>query len=126
MALAVGPNVDDDLLARHQVALGAAAFTVDLARPTSGDDLARHLGRAPTTVAYLLAHCGDDGVELYLDYVRKVFSDDVWEWAEAMRLRPHWDDRHPLVVLNGCHALQSSSGTPSASPTSSLRRAHRG
>ena len=101
LTLAVGPRVDEQLLARHREALGAAAFTVDLGRPASGDDLADLLARAPTTVAYLLAHCGNDGVELYLDYGRRVFSGDVWEWATAMRLR-NWGDRHPLVVLNSC------------------------
>lgn len=116
LTLAVGPAMDPALVRRHETALAAAGPALSVSWPASRRDLADHLAHEPTDVACLLTHCGygdGGGDDVFLDYVQQVKADHVSTWIQDTRVWPvtHWSDRHPLVVLNGCHTVHATSAT---------------
>jgi hypothetical protein len=117
--LAADSSLDRRLTARH----------VDLLRrrltePVFGelpvateDELARALGPPTADIVYLYCHSGYEqrgsgAADRYLnfgDYF--IEAQNVNLWGLTVWPDPHWPLRHPLVVLNGCHTTESTSGT---------------
>jgi len=82
------------------------------------NDLASALGPELMDVVYFYCHSGYErrsqagAVDRYLslgDYWIEPLNVNMWAmtcWPD-----PHWPHRHPLVVLNGCHTTEATSGT---------------
>jgi hypothetical protein len=83
-------------------------------------DLANALADENMDVAYLYSHCGYDKISLRAAPApslrfgpRAVGALDISSWARSSRWpRPHWPNRRPLVVLNGCHTIEVTSTMP--------------
>ena len=39
---------------------------------------------------------------------------DIAAWARTAWPYPHWPNRRPLILLNGCHTVEATSGTLNA------------
>jgi hypothetical protein len=112
-----GPDLDDRGRQTHIAALRATlgAELRHLDRPTA-DALGAALGR-DVDVVYLFCHSGRDIAaagsppDPYLHFDRKVTPTDVSQWIETDWPVNHWSDRHPLVVINGCHTVETVSGS---------------
>jgi hypothetical protein len=117
--LAADSSLDRGIAARH-----VAQLRQRLTEPVFGqlpvtteDELATALGPATVDVLYLYCHSGYEqrgagAADRYLtfgDYY--VEAQNVNLWAMTVWPDPHWPQRHPLVVLNGCHTTESTSGT---------------
>jgi hypothetical protein len=98
----------------------------------SSHDLAVALGPEEIDIAYLYCHCGYQKLsERTLPSVAlRLGSDsigplDVSKWARSRRLWPipHWPNRKPLVVLNGCHTVDFTSSTLSDFVSAFINRA---
>jgi tetratricopeptide (TPR) repeat protein len=82
------------------------------------DELAGALGPESMDVVYFYCHSGYEqqsrgaaGHYLNLgDYYIEPINVNMWARGGVWP-RPHWASRHPLVVLNGCHTTEVTSGT---------------
>lgn len=118
---AVGGTLDQDLTNVHVGRLREGPPACKLHQPTiaTEEDLVSALTPEAMDVVYFYCHCGYDrrsplaAADRYLDFggytVKPV---DITRWArrpatDALR----WRRRRPLVVLNGCHTTETTSGT---------------
>jgi hypothetical protein len=117
---AIGADLDEKLTEKHvrrlRKQLGEAVLDP---RIDSHSALADELIGTEMDIAYLYAHCGNQRVgnggapTLYLQYGTDPVGPleiDIWS-SKRRKPRLNWQDRRPLVVLNGCHTLQRSSAT---------------
>lgn len=56
---------------------------------------------SPSTAAFSAMRLG----------VESVAPTDIVAWSASDWPEPHWPARHPLVIINGCHSVEFSSGT---------------
>lgn len=114
-----------DLKNRTGLAVEAPAIETDA-------DLARALAGEVSDIAYLYCHCGyfelieGGSKSLYLNFGdAQVGTSTIGKWARKASVwpRPHWPQRKPLVVLNGCHTVERTSGTLSNFVESFINRA---
>jgi hypothetical protein len=82
------------------------------------NDLADALGPESMDVVYFYCHSGYDKRSESGAADRYINLGDYWieplnvsMWARTSWPDPHWPHRHPLVVLNGCHTTEVTSGT---------------
>jgi hypothetical protein len=81
------------------------------------EELARALDPPLSDVVYLYCHSGYErrgagAADRYLtfgDFLIEAMTINLW--AMTLWSDPHWPQRHPLVVLNGCHTTEATSGT---------------
>jgi len=118
---AVGGTLDQDLTAVHVDRLRDGPPACRLDQPAIGteSDLVSALKPEAMDVVYFYCHCGYDrrsqlaAVDRYLDlggYTVKPV--DITRWARSIEWEfPHWPRRRPLIVLNGCHTAETTSGT---------------
>jgi len=98
------------------VSLGPAFWHPDI---SGREDLRRALAGETMDVIYLYCHCDYDlaspshGYDLRLRLGEDAFTpSDVNMWTRIPPWpRPHWPNRHPLVVINGCHTAEMVTGT---------------
>jgi hypothetical protein len=117
------PSMTGDDVTRHLARLEDSAAGVHVNRPTLGAaaDLAAALAPESMDVVYFYCHCGyvaghpEAPADRYLKLgTFNVQPLDIARWARgwhAAGLRPHWPSRRPLMVLNGCHTAEFTSGT---------------
>jgi hypothetical protein len=116
--VAVGSDLDDDLTARHLDALRRGLGDATAGPPIdSKDALGAALAAERMDVAYLYCHCGylrlseRAAPSVYLPFGGKRIGPlTIDAWAAGWP-RPHWPTRKPLVVLNGCHTVDTTSST---------------
>ncbi len=118
--LAADSKLDRRLTEAHVSQLQARlpAGAVARAPVATETELASALGPESMDVVYFYCHSGYEAQSRgaaghYLNfgdyYIEPI---DVNMWARsAVWPRPHWGSRHPLVVLNGCHTTEVTSGT---------------
>ncbi|WP_345541978.1 CATRA system-associated protein [Phytohabitans rumicis] len=118
--LAAGSDLEPEITVRHVSALRAALGAAAVASPTidSSTALAHALAGESMDVAYLYCHCGyrqtsdREPPSSYLVFGGgHVDPLDVDAWTYAPWPSRHWATRRPLVVLNGCHTVDVTSGT---------------
>jgi len=112
-----GPDLDDPGRRAHIAALRATlGEELDHLDRPGADTLGAALG-GEVDVVYLFCHCGRDASVVgappdpYLHFDRKITPTDVNQWIETAWPGDHWLDRHPLVVINGCHTVETLSGS---------------
>lgn len=117
--MASDSNLDRPLTQTH-VAQLKAQLPEDALAPApveTEEALAEALGPESMDVVYFYCHSGyqrqgKGAVSHYLNfgsyYIEPI---DVSMWARVHWPNPHWPQRHPLVVLNGCHTTETTSGT---------------
>ena len=119
--LAVGPDLNEKLSSEHINEL-ERQVTVTWNRPPIRvtEELQQELGRESMDVVYLYCHCDYQqdapGVALKpclrFDGTLPITPADISAWAtSAVWPDPHWPDRHPLVVINGCRTTELQSGS---------------
>jgi hypothetical protein len=119
--MAVGPELDGTLREEHIAALDRQV-PIDWARPPIGaiGDIRSQLADDSMDVVYFYCHCdySEDapGVGLIpylrLDATEPLTPSVISAWARsAVWPNPHWPDRHPLVVINGCRTTEWQSGS---------------
>jgi len=115
------PDLDATITRQH-VANLKSRLQKSVSNPAivSSRDLALALGPEDMDVAYLYCHCGyqklsDRAVPSAVLRLgtQSIGPLDVSKWARSPRLwpRPHWPNRKPLVVLNGCHTVDFTNAT---------------
>jgi hypothetical protein len=118
--VAAGTSLDGRLTERHLQRLQVELPDRRIMQPSlpTHQELAAALGPEDMDVVYFYCHCGYDerskiaAADRYLqlgDYTIQPL--DVNLWAETAWPDPHWPRRRPLIVLNGCHTTEFSSGT---------------
>lgn len=131
--VATDRDLDETLTREHLADLGRRLAATVLAPDINTEaDLARALADEVCDVAYLYCHCGyyaltaGGTLSLYLNYGgTRIGTTTIGKWARKPSYwpRPHWPQRKPLVVLNGCHTVESTSGTLSNFVDSFVNRA---
>jgi len=119
LLVATGSGLAEKITVRHLTALQSVlGDAVTSPRVGSDQALADLLADERMDVAYLYCHGAYQQVSaraaptVYLLYGgEKVGPLDINKWAEARWPDPHWPSRKPLVVLNGCHTAEATSGT---------------
>jgi hypothetical protein len=119
VSLAADSSLDGKLSKLHISQLQQSPRRSLLARLPTGseEELARALAPDNTDVVYFYTHCGYEqqsggAVDRYLtlgDVVIYALNVNYWRMTEWRP--PHWAKRPPLVVLNGCHTTEATSGT---------------
>jgi hypothetical protein len=112
-----GPDLDDRGRRAHISALRATlGDELDYVDQPGADALAAALG-GDVDVVYLFCHCGRDfpaagaPPDPYLHFDRKITPTDVNQWIETTWPVDHWSNRRPLVIINGCHTVETLSGS---------------
>jgi hypothetical protein len=68
-------------------------------------------------VVYLYCHCGWTdpaairSADPYLQFADRVGPQQIDAWIRTAPRGPWWTNRHPLVVINGCHTVERVSGS---------------
>jgi hypothetical protein len=108
------------LMARHLRLLAEDLPEHSLSRPpiATSQQLMEALAPEEMDVVYFYCHSGYDRrsakgtvgncLNLGEYQIRPL---DVANWARTGWPARHWQNRHPLVVLNGCHTTEATSGT---------------
>lgn len=119
--VAVGTDLDKKLSSEHISALDRqVAVTWNRPPIYVTNELRRELGQQSMDVIYLYCHCDyvqdAPGVglkpHLRFDDTAPVTPAVISAWAtSAAWPYPHWPDRHPLVVINGCRTVELQSGS---------------
>jgi hypothetical protein len=121
LLIATGDDLDKKITDQHLTNLRAALGN-GIVHPQirHAEDLAIALAREDMDVAYLYCHCGyqklsqraDPSVSLWFGY-QQVGPLDISKWTRSHRIwpKPHWPNRKPLVVINGCHTVDLTSST---------------
>ncbi|GGV28208.1 hypothetical protein GCM10010260_80790 [Streptomyces filipinensis] len=114
---AVGGSLDEHLATAHLDRLRAGPPTCGLSIAT-GTRVAGALGPEAMDIVYFYCHCGYDvrsdtaAADRYLDLGEvRMQPLDITNWARTEWDDPHWPRRRPLVILNGCHTAETTSGT---------------
>ncbi|MFI6567421.1 CHAT domain-containing protein [Streptomyces sp. NPDC050534] len=114
---AVGGSLNEQLTTAHLGRLRDGPPTCGLSIAT-GAEVADALGPEAMDIVYFYCHCGYDvrsdtaAADRYLDLGGvRMQPLDINMWARTVWDDPHWPRRRPLVVLNGCHTTESTSGT---------------
>lgn len=122
VAMVIDPGLDSTLTKRHAESLkkllpGSALQVFTVSDPS---ELARVLAPETMDIAYLYCHGG------YHKMARNALPSsvlrfgtaflhpvDVGSWRRSADFwpRPHWPDRKPLVVLNGCNTTELTTAT---------------
>lgn len=119
--MAIGSDLDGQLRNDHVSALDRE-ISVKWNRPPIriAQDLESQLAAENMDVVYFYCHCDyhEDapgiGLKPYLRFnkAEQVAPSDISAWALSSSWPiPHWPDRHPLVVINGCRTLELQSGS---------------
>jgi len=119
--MAIGSDLDGRLRDDHLGALDRE-ISVRWNRPPIriAQDLESELAAENMDVVYFYCHCDyrEDapgiGLKPYLRFneTEQVAPSDISAWALSSSWpNPHWPDRHPLVVINGCRTLELQSGS---------------
>ena len=119
VGMAADSSLDQRLAKRHLKRLEESPAHSTLARlPTdTEEDLARALDPDDTDIVYFYTHCGYEDLgsgraDRFLTLGdMAVYAQNVNLWATLWNNLDHWSQRPPLVVLNGCHTTESTSGT---------------
>jgi hypothetical protein len=119
VGIAADSSLDQRLAKRHLKRLEESPAHSTLARlPTdTEEDLARALDPDDTDIVYFYTHCGYEDLgsgraDRFLTLGdMAVYAQNVNLWATLWNNLDHWSQRPPLVVLNGCHTTESTSGT---------------
>jgi hypothetical protein len=119
VSLAADSSLDGKLAKRHISQLEQHPGEAFLARlPTaSEEELAKALGPDTNDVVYFYTHCGYEqqsggAADRYLTLGDVMINAlNVHYWRMTAWQPPHWAERPPLVVLNGCHTTEATSGT---------------
>ena len=118
--VAAGASLDGRLTERHLQRLRAELSDRRVTQPrlATEEDLAAALGPETMDIVYFYCHCGYDrrsgqaAADRYLELGGYTVEPiDVNMWARTAWPYPHWPHRRPLVVLNGCHTTEVTSGT---------------
>ena len=113
-------SLDPGLMGRHLRRLGECLPERSVSRPSVATEreLMQVLAPEVVDVVYFYCHSGYERrsrqgtVANYLNLGRyQIKPTDVATWARTSWPCPHWPNRHPLVVLNGCHTTEATSGT---------------
>lgn len=107
--------------ARHLQLLEESLPERSVSRPpiATREQLVHALAPEAMDVVYFYCHSGYDrrsaqgtvGNCLNLGEYQ-IRPSDVFNWVRGGAWPdPHWPDRHPLVILNGCHTTEATSGT---------------
>lgn len=112
----LAPEITHDHVESLTVSLGPAFWHPNI---TGREDLRRELAQEAMDVVYLYCHCDYDlaspsyGYDLRLRLGADAFTpSDINMWTRIPPWpRPHWPNRHPLVVINGCHTAEMVTGT---------------
>lgn len=113
-------SLDPRLMVRHLRRLGECLPERSVSRPSVATEreLMQVLAPEVMDVVYFYCHSGYERrsrqgtVGNYLNLGRyQITPMDVAKWARTSWPCPHWPNRHPLVVLNGCHTTEATSGT---------------
>jgi hypothetical protein len=114
---AVGGSLNEQLTTAHlgRLADGPPSCVLRIA---TGAELADALGPESMDIVYFYCHCGYEvrsdtaSADRYLDLGGvRMQPLDINMWARTVWDDPHWPRRRPLVVLNGCHTAETTSGT---------------
>jgi len=119
---AAGSGLDPDITTRHvttlRTDLGEALRDVEI---RSKDALASALDEERLDVAYLYCHSDNQYLtpqsspsQLLRFGDARIGPLDVTMWARTSWSNPHWPTRKPLVVLNGCHTVETTTATLSS------------
>jgi hypothetical protein len=119
---AAGTGLDADITAHHvttlRTDLGEALRDVEI---RSKDAMATALDEEGLDVAYLYCHSDNQYLTPQSSPTQLLrFGDasigplDVTMWARTSWSNPHWPARKPLVVLNGCHTVETTTATLSS------------
>jgi hypothetical protein len=122
LSFIVAPDVslDPQLTAQHLQRLGKCLPERSVSSPPieTEQDLMQALSPEAMDIVYFYCHSGYEHrsvkgtVSGYLSLGHyRVEPLDVAKWARTCWPYPHWPHRHPLVVLNGCHTAEATSGT---------------
>jgi len=127
------PDLDATITQKHVANLRShLRGTIDYPAIANSHDLALALGPEEIDVAYLYCHCGYQKLSdraapsVFLRLGSQSIGPlDVSKWARSARLwpHPHWPNRKPLVVLNGCHTVEFTSATLSDFVSAFVNRA---
>jgi hypothetical protein len=118
--VAAGASLDGPLTERHLRRLRAGLSGCRLIQPPvpTQEELATTLGPETMDGVYFYCHCGYDrrsdkaAADRFLELGSYTVEPlDVNLWARTAWPYPHWPRRRPLVVLNGCHTTEVTSGT---------------
>ena len=111
-----GPDLDERGCRTHLAALRLAlGDELDHLNRPGADALGAALGK-DVDVVYLFCHCGRDVFaagappDPYLHFDRRSRR-PRHQWIETAWPAGHWRHRHPLVVINGCHTVETLSGS---------------
>ncbi|WP_158795117.1 hypothetical protein [Streptomyces sp. NRRL S-337] len=114
---AVGDSLNEHLTTTHFDRLRQGPPRCQLATAT-GPEVADALAPEAMDIVYFYCHCGYDvrtdtaAADRYLDLGGiRMEPLDIGMWARTVWDDPHWPRRRPLVVLNGCHTTETTSGT---------------
>ncbi|WP_310725888.1 CHAT domain-containing protein [Streptomyces sp. N2A] len=114
---AVGDSLNEHLTIMHFDRLRQGPPRCQLATAT-GPEVADALAPEAMDIVYFYCHCGYDvrtetaAADRYLDLGGiRMEPLDIGMWARTVWDDPHWPRRRPLVVLNGCHTTETTSGT---------------
>ncbi|MER6162753.1 caspase family protein [Streptomyces sp. NPDC001868] len=114
---AVGGSLNEQLTTAHLGRLADGPPRCGLTTAT-GTEVANALGPEAMDIVYFYCHCGYDvrsdtaAADRYLDLGGvRMQPLDINMWARTVWDDPHWPRRRPLVVLNGCHTAETTSGT---------------
>jgi hypothetical protein len=116
---AVGKSLKAQLTERHLHRLRDELHDRVIQPPLlTEEELVAALGPEVMDIVYFYCHCGYEkrsdkaAADRYLELGGYAIEPlDVNMWARTTWPYPHWPRRRPLVVLNGCHTTERSSGT---------------
>jgi hypothetical protein len=132
LLMACGSGLDTDITSRHvstlKTRLGQALSTKPIDNTAA---LAAALAQEAMDIAYLYCHCGYQKLSNravpspFLRFGEDLIGPlDIANWARSSGWpRPHWPKRKPLVILNGCHTVEMTSGTLSTFVSAFVNRA---
>jgi hypothetical protein len=118
----VDNSLDRSLTEEHLESLKASLGDYITSRPVANaDQLGKALGPEEMDLVYCYCHCGYGTIDpstpdrRYLQFgTAQIFPPQITAWAQTVWPDPHWPHRHPLVVLNGCHSIEATSGSLSS------------
>lgn len=119
VSVAADSSLDRNLARGHisRLEQNPREYTLAHLPTASEDELARALAPDGADVVYFYTHCGYEqrsggAADRYLtlgDVL--IYALNVNYWRMTAWQHPHWATRPPLVVLNGCHTTDATSGT---------------
>lgn len=118
--VAADSSLDAQLAKKHLANLRGSLTEKLISQPSvaTETELAAALSPPAMDVVYFYCHSGYDQQSRDGAADRYIRIGDYWieplnvsAWARSSWPYPHWEHRHPLVILNGCHTAEATSRT---------------